>query len=68
MLARSVEVEPGPDRLRECGFLLGQQEAQLASERTDRHRHDVVAADDAVVIEPVGWAHRHHPWTGHGWC
>lgn len=58
MQARSVEVERGPDRLSECGFLLCQQEAQLASERTDRHRDNVVAADNAVVIEPVGWAHR----------
>src|SRR5665811_895209 len=59
MWARSVEIERGPDRLGECGFLLCQQEAQLASERADGHGDDVVAADNAVVIEPVGWAHRH---------
>src|SRR5664280_3908699 len=57
--ARSVEVERGPDRLCECGFLLCQQEPQLASERTNRHRDDVVATDNAVVIEPVSWTHRH---------
>src|SRR5664280_264565 len=56
--ARSVEVERGPDRLCECGFLLCQQEPQLASERADGHRDDVVAADNAVVIEPVCGAYR----------
>ena len=59
MRARSIEVERGSDRLRECGFLLCQQEPQLAYERAHGHRDDVVAADNAVVIEPVGWAHRH---------
>src|SRR5664279_5121274 len=59
MWARSVEVERGPDRLRECGFLSGQQEAQLASKRSHRHRDDVVAADNTVVIEPVGRTYRH---------
>src|SRR5665648_181002 len=58
MSACSVEVERGPDRLRERGFLFCQKEAQLAPERTHGHRDDVVAADNAVVIEPVGWAHR----------
>ena len=45
MRVRSVEVERGPDRLTQCGFLLCQQEAQLASERSDRHRNDIVATD-----------------------
>src|SRR5665647_2622608 len=58
MSACSVEVERGPDRLHERGFLFCQKEAQLAPERTHGHRDDVVAADNAVVIEPVGWAHR----------
>ena len=59
MLDHSVEVERRPDRLGDLGFLLRQQDAQLASEHADRDGDDVVAADHAVVFELVGWADRH---------
>jgi hypothetical protein len=43
----------------ESGFLFCQQKAQLTSECTHGHGHDVVAVHNAGVIEPVGWADRH---------
>src|SRR5665647_1871211 len=54
----SVEVERGLDGCAELGFLLRQEETELAPERADRNGDDVVAADDTGVIEPVGPAHR----------
>ena len=55
----SPQVERGPDRLAEHGFLVGQEEAELAAERIDGNRDDVVATDDAVVVKPVGWTDWH---------
>src|SRR5665647_1603054 len=40
MRVRSVQVDRGPDRIRECGFLFCQQEAQLTPECTDGHGDD----------------------------
>jgi hypothetical protein len=49
----SVEVERRADRVGEAGFLMIQEPADLIAERGRGNRRDVIARDDAPILETV---------------